>query len=45
MATTEDYCARAKAAVMAYKVPDAKAVAEEAVKDPNADLVTIIQDG
>ena len=45
MATTEDYCARAKAAVMAYKVPDAKAVAEEAVKDPNADLVTIIQEG
>ncbi|MBO4357139.1 MAG: cobalamin-dependent protein [Candidatus Methanomethylophilaceae archaeon] len=45
MATTEDYCARAKAAVMAYKVPDAKKVAEEAVADPNADLVTVINEG
>ena len=45
MATTEDYCAKAKAAVMAYKVPDAKKVAEEAVADPNADLVTVINEG
>ena len=45
MATTEEYCARAKAAVMAYKVPDAKKVAEEAIADPNADLVTVINEG
>lgn len=45
MATTEDLCARAKAAVMAYKVPDAKAVANEAVADQSVDLVKVIQDG
>ncbi len=45
MVTTEDLCARAKAAVLAYKVADAKAVAQEAVNDPNVDLVKVIQDG
>jgi trimethylamine corrinoid protein len=45
MASTEDICARAKAAVMAYKVPDAKKIAEEAVASPDVDLVTVIQEG
>jgi trimethylamine corrinoid protein len=45
MATTEEYSARAKAAVMAYKVEDAKKVANEAVADPNSDLLAIINNG
>ncbi len=45
MASTEDICARAKAAVMAYKVPDAKKIAEEAIATPDVDLVTVIQEG
>jgi len=45
MATTEEICAKAKAAVMAYKVPDAKAVAEEAINTPDVDLVKVIQNG
>jgi trimethylamine corrinoid protein len=45
MASTEDICARAKAAVMAYKVPDAKKIAEEAIASPDVDLVTVIQEG
>ena len=45
MATLEDICARAKAAVMAYKVNDAKAIAQEAVADANIDLVKVIQEG
>ena len=45
MATTEELCAKAKNAVMTYKVNDAKAVAEEAINTPDVDLVTVIQDG
>ena len=45
MASVEDICARAKAAVMAYKVPDAKAVATEAVNTEGVDLVRVIQEG
>ncbi len=45
MTTTEELCSRAKAAVLAYKVPDAKAVAQEAVAAPDVDLVKVIQEG
>ena len=45
MATTEELCARAKAAVMAYKIDDCKAVANEAVANPDVDLVGLINNG
>ena len=45
MATTEELCAKAKAAVMAYKIPDCKAVAEEAIASPDVDLVEVINNG
>ena len=43
--TTETLIERAKNAVIAYKVPDSKAVAEEAVADPSVDLVRVISEG
>lgn len=45
MATVEDYSNRAKAAVMAYKVDEAKKVANEAIADANIDLIAVINDG
>ena len=45
MATVEDYSNRAKAAVMAYKVDEAKKVANEAIADANIDLGAVINDG
>ncbi len=43
--TTETLIERAKNAVIAYKVPDSKAVAEEAIADPDVDLVRVISEG
>ncbi len=43
--TTETLIERAKNAVIAYKVPDSKAVAEEAIADPSVDLVRVISEG
>ena len=45
MATTEELCAKAKAAVMAYKIPDCVAVANEAIANPDVDLVSVINNG
>ena len=45
MATVEDYSNRAKAAVMAYKVDEAKKVANEAKADANIELDGVIKDG
>ncbi|MDD4109732.1 MAG: B12-binding domain-containing protein, partial [Prolixibacteraceae bacterium] len=45
MATTEELANRAKAAVTAYKIDDAKAVAQEAIPSKDVDLVKLIEDG
>lgn len=45
MATTEELANRAKAAVTAYKIDDAKAVAQEAIASKDVDLVKLIEDG
>ena len=43
--STEALIERAKNAVIAYKVEDSKAVANEAIADPDVDLVRLISEG
>ena len=45
MATTDELCAKTKAAVLADKIPDCVAVANEAVANPDVDLVALINNG
>ncbi len=45
MSSLEELIQRAKAAVLSYNVNDSKAVAEEAIADPDMDLVKLISDG
>lgn len=43
--STEEFSNRAKAAVMAYKVDDAKKVANEAIAAADVDLIAVINEG
>ncbi|MBR2394260.1 MAG: B12-binding domain-containing protein, partial [Candidatus Methanomethylophilaceae archaeon] len=43
--STEEFSNRAKAAVMAYKVDDAKKIANEAIAAADVDLIAVINEG
>ncbi|MFT0898362.1 cobalamin-dependent protein [Candidatus Methanoprimaticola sp. MG2] len=45
MVTTQELAEKAKKAVMSYNVNDSKAVATEAIANPDVDLVALINDG